>query len=147
MPPPEHPSYEVLIPEAARLAGLGGICCDLADVRNYCMSLHARSGRTIQHDLALRDAIFSAAIVRYARCFVTGTRYGPPSSTLDTAPPHLRVAHDRFIAIRGKHVAHSVNALEHSVVRVEIGEHYTLRKRPRACFKAMAEGSSLQVLM
>ena len=66
----------------------------------------------------------SAAVIRYARCFSTGTREQLPHDLLDGADSELREAHEYFIALRSKHFAHSVNPFEENDVTVQIGDHF-----------------------
>lgn len=66
------------------------------------------------------EAIGSAAVIAYARCFSGGKRYSLPKSTLLKAPSELRDFHGYVLDVRDKHIAHSVNVFEENRLIVDI---------------------------
>jgi hypothetical protein len=66
------------------------------------------------------EAFSAAAVVRYARCFSGGARQHLAHSLLDGAPAEVQGSHRHFIALRSKHVAHSVNELEENYVTITV---------------------------
>ncbi|MEK7234455.1 MAG: hypothetical protein AAB268_11610 [Elusimicrobiota bacterium] len=117
-----YSNYRFPIAEANRLASLTGIEQDLLGVISYCDYLIERSD-IAKLDALVWEAISAAAIVRYARCFTTGVRDALTRELFNT-DNDLAKKHDRFIDLRSKHVAHSVNNLEENEVVVQIGDHY-----------------------
>lgn len=57
-------------------------------------------------------AVDAAALIRYARAFKSGVRERPRDELLDALNAEDRQNHRSFIALRDKHIAHSVNAFE-----------------------------------
>jgi hypothetical protein len=115
-------NFRFPVPEAAGLASLVGIDQDLLGVLDYCKVLDDRQLEDWNH--VEWDAISSAIVVRYARCFAQGVRGRLEGSLLSDAPDELREAHDFFIEMRNKHVAHSVNAFEENEVCLSIGDGF-----------------------
>ncbi|CAD5374042.1 hypothetical protein RA210_U480005 [Rubrivivax sp. A210] len=109
--------YRFNIPEARLLASLHSIRHDLNGTLEYCRRLEI-----MEFDVVLWEALSAAAVVRYARCFSSGSRDQLSHKLLDSAPPTLREAHEYFIAVRSKHVAHSVNDFEENDVTVTLRE-------------------------
>ena len=118
-----YSSYRLPIPEAAHQASLVGIDIDLTGVITYCDHLIEQSNVS-KLNFIVWEAMSSAAVIRYARCFSTGTREQLPHDLLDGADSELREAHEYFIALRSKHFAHSVNPFEENDVTVQIGDHF-----------------------
>lgn len=77
----------------------------------------------VPHEIALSaNALWIAAHVAYARCFIGGARRNVPLdflSTLDGEPVEL---HNYIIDMRNKHVAHSVNAFEQVQIGIVLDE-------------------------
>jgi hypothetical protein len=113
----------IRIPEARRLAGLGSIRADLLGVIDYCNHLPTHNPVEAPHFLVW-EGLSSAAVVRYARCFGLGARDPLPSDILTSAPEDLRKAHEYFLAIRNKHVAHSVNDFEENEVVAQVSTRF-----------------------
>lgn len=118
-----YKNYRFPVPEAKRMASLISIEQDLSGVVEYCDLMDKK--------LAIKDwnsieweAFSAAAVVRYARCFTSGVREPLNEQLLDAADDDLRQAHNYFIALRSKHVAHSVNPFEENDVTVQIATHY-----------------------
>lgn len=134
----ETVEYNVTLPIAARLADLAGIKADLERVAAYCERMVARYsgahlaktpfdivGFTTPIDFDDWEALSTATAVAYGRCFATGVR-GRLNSLVPEMPDQpLRELHDFLIALRNKHVAHSVNAFEENSVGVHISSDYT----------------------
>jgi hypothetical protein len=116
--------YRFPVAEAARLASLSSIEQDLLGVQSYCHLLErlATGGRV---DSIEWEAITSAAVVRYARCFSRGVRSNLSHTLVDAANQQLREDHQYFIDMRNKHVAHSVNAFEENDVVLHVDDEFT----------------------
>ena len=113
-------SYRFNVPEAMLLASLHSIRHDLLGTLEYCA--HLKAMETGNYNPILWEALSSAAVIRYARCFSPGSRQQLDHKLLKTAPEHLRAEHECFIAVRSKHVAHSVNEFEENDVTVTVCE-------------------------
>jgi len=111
--------------EAEELACLGGIRHDLSRVLEYCSVLEALSPAPISKEplqpLLVWEAVSTACVIAYARCFASGFRRSLEHTLLDIAPEHIKKTHTYFIEIRNKHVAHSVNSSEDNAVMLEFG--------------------------
>jgi hypothetical protein len=104
----------LLSDSAVAIEHLSGIMSDLRATIGYCDAYERCF--TDSTDEAIQDALWKAALVTYARCFQTGVRKSErPNLELLEAMGDARKAHDYFIAIRSKYVAHSVNALETNI--------------------------------
>jgi hypothetical protein len=116
-----HNTVELGIPEERRLADLFGISVDLAAVRDYCERIIAHFDDGIP-DFPLTEAIWIAALVRYARCFTTNRAVRSPLGRKDirALPAHLASLHAFAIELRNKHIAHSENPLEMNRVGVVV---------------------------
>ena len=75
---------------------------------------------TEAYDPVIWEALSAAAVVRYARCFNSGKRDRLKHDLFNAAPQHVKEAHEYFIAVRSKHVAHSVNVFEENDVTVTV---------------------------
>lgn len=101
------------LPEAALLADLTGIEQDLELVVEFCRRLEAMPLE--RYDGLLGEALTIAAVIRYGRCFGTGVRTlgsRKLEEVLAGLATELQRRHERFLELRNKHVAHSVNAFE-----------------------------------
>ena len=63
------------------------------------------------------EALWTAALVKYIRCFATGKRFGLDVSVFDGLEG-ARDTHQFFKDMRDKHVVHSVNPFEDASVGV-----------------------------
>ncbi len=123
--PGEEVGYTVDFDEAREAAELHAIIQDLSFVTEVCDRLEDRllaqeadaqeqdEHPTADVDPRIDSSLWIAALTTYGWCFLRGIRYSLPESLFLRTPgmdyTHL---HRYFMNIRGKHVAHSVNALE-----------------------------------
>lgn len=104
-------------PGTTALPELEGCLNDMWAARDFCFRLEAVANSSNQ-DYILMDALETAALVRYCRCFTTGKRLrlgvncGPPLTDQEV------LLHERVSAVRDKHIAHPVNRLETQSVYV-----------------------------
>ena len=107
--------------EAVELSNWHGIQMDLEFVCDACQRLLD----TVEDDSVLRRALFVAALVAYARCFKgnEGVRVGLDENVLEgMGEDNVLGLHRFFIALRDKHIAHSVSPFEQGDVGVaELG--------------------------
>jgi hypothetical protein len=116
---------------SARILGLAGIkedlnlVCDMSLTANGLMGGDPQSVHSMaQGDLLLLQALYSSAVVTYARCFNSGVRtrleeHHVRLATGDQADQAI-VTHRRFLALRDRHVAHSVNSHEEGILGVVV---------------------------
>jgi hypothetical protein len=107
---------EVQMEEARYLADLNGIKVDLQTVIDICqrflnINFMEKPGNELLEILSI------AILVKYSRPFAKGVRrklsiYDVPELTDDE-----KTQHKRFIALRNKHIAHSVNEFEENKVK------------------------------
>lgn len=115
-----YTNYRLPVPEARRLASLESIRHDLNGVIEYCDRLEQLKSQG--SDFTLWEALCAAMVVRYARCFSPGARDWLAHDLLDGASAAQRDLHTYVIAVRSKHVAHSVNGFEETDVTVMVRE-------------------------
>jgi hypothetical protein len=104
---------------AGELGELQGLEQDLEAAKQYCVRLQRELSDPASADWIAVQALSEAAIIRYARCFTTGSRerLTPESLELDA-----REDHDWSYNLRDKHIAHSVNECERWSVTVHVIE-------------------------
>jgi hypothetical protein len=98
---------------AGLLADLGAVTQDMKFVMHCCQRLVAGMADE-QPDGVVMEALFTAAVITYARCFNTGKRSSLSENDLTKLglEGDLRGFHRQVLDMRSKHVAHSVNPFE-----------------------------------
>jgi hypothetical protein len=121
----ELPDYRTVDgPEAEALADAGGELIDLRFVDAALTELLASwaPGSDTGPDTTAARALWVAAVVWYARSFTTGLRTsGIAAGTASALPDPSRAEHNYFVALRDKHMAHSVNVFEQVATAVRLG--------------------------
>lgn len=102
--------------KAKLLADIAGIHEDLKFTVQICERLY-KLDATEEKDVLLKEALWAAALISYARCFAEGKRYGLSEDTLQAAGDKAFEIHRHFVNLRNKHIAHSVNPFE----QIEVG--------------------------
>lgn len=107
--------------EAQLLADLTGVQNDIEATEDICdlllKALEIGRGSVNSENFVTVEALSSAALVRYARSFATGVRSKKiAEAILKSLSPELSEEHRFFLAMRNKHIAHSVNAFEENQV-------------------------------
>lgn len=93
---------------------------DLNWVREVC-ALLLRQIADARANITQLEALQSAAIIRYGRCYSgVRTAFVLDQSFLDQLPERLRQVHERAKALRDKHYAHSVNDWELNIPVAQI---------------------------
>lgn len=110
------PIAELKSTKAKELADRAAIFQDLT----FCVACCDRTIENLraenQKDAVLIRALWTAALVAYARCFTSGVRYGLTSDLFDHFDGEPRETHEYYIDLRNKHIAHSVNPFEQIVI-------------------------------
>lgn len=118
MPPQDAPVVRCESEFAALLADLVSIRSDLLQTEQLCERLlDFLRTRSPNQDPLIVDALWGAALVRYARCFTTGKRVRLDPAILSHLPGDPIGTHNYYKNQRDKLIAHSVNAFE----EVQIG--------------------------
>jgi hypothetical protein len=130
----EFTEYLFRVPAAARLASLVGLQSDMQMVVRYCERMIERYagkhlaktpfdivGFTTHVDFVDWEALSTAASVAYSRCFLSGVRQ---ALNADELGPSFRLLHDFVLALRNKHIAHSVNSFEQNCVTVHVSSRF-----------------------
>ena len=110
-----HTYVNIDLKEAAYLADLTGIESDLRSTIELCNKLLDISDISDQN-IHLIDALSTIISVRYSRSFVSGVRKKLNIRNIESITEKLLKEHARILAIRNKHIAHSVNAFEENQV-------------------------------
>lgn len=114
--PVENQVAKVDFEEARVLADLGAIVQDLGAVMQTCSRLKELL-RDESKDHILIEALWTSALIRYARCFAESKRFGLSESVFDDLQGDPLGAHQFYMDLRNKHIAHSVNPFE----QMEVG--------------------------
>ena len=105
------------IPEAQTFGDLAGIIRDLGTVIQFCdLLVSAYDASPPQYELV--DALSTAAVIRYCRCFGSGVRAKLAAESIEALAPFYSQLHSYFFELRQKHLAHSVNEFEANHVAV-----------------------------
>ena len=103
---------------AARLGDLSLVLLDLRSVIELCRRLGSELAKpAAERDNLTIEALWTAALVKYVRCFTSGKRTELDASVFEDING-ARDTHQYFKNMRDKHVAHSVNPFEGVGVRV-----------------------------
>jgi hypothetical protein len=114
-PKDEMPTVELESDSAKALADLGSILRDLEFVISCCDRLLPMLEQE-ERDVVTIEALWTAALVAYARCFASGKRFGLDEDSFVGLEGDVVAFHRLLLSLRNKHIAHSVNPFE--VVRV-----------------------------
>ena len=98
-------------PVPTSIPDLHGWIADIDSAREFAERLTEECEKQEPEPLLL-DALTTAAIVRYCRCFTTGVRSKLHIDKLPSATPVEIEVHERICAIRNWHIAHAVNQQE-----------------------------------
>ena len=130
--------------KARRLTDMAGVEHDMRWTAGACAQLSRRQTRH-NIDMQALEAIHDAALIRYARCFKQGRRdaFQIPTSWIAEMPERLRETHAQALALRDKHIAHSVNDWE---VNVPVAQLVTNKDTGETTVRAI-HVTKLRVLM
>ena len=97
------------------MADLQGIKSDLEAAINFCNLLHIY--RAEKQDLKLVEPLSIAILIKYSRPFAKGVRKKLSiNCVLGLTNDELK-EHNNFLALRNKHIAHSINEFEENEVK------------------------------
>jgi hypothetical protein len=121
------PPAQLVSEKAAQLGDLSLVLQDLRSVIDLCARLANELVKVEpDRDGLLIEALWTAALVKYVRCFTSGKRFGLDVSVFDGCSG-ANETHQYYKDMRDKHVAHSVNPFEGVAVGVllegELGQH------------------------
>jgi len=122
--PPEHAltwAREINGTGGAGLADLAGYKHDLDTVDDACRRILSLLQRP-PVDEPLVDLIWTAAVLNYARYHSRGARQPLAKDLLNALSPAAKATHERLIAVRDKHIAHSVNSMETNLAMLELSD-------------------------
>ena len=109
------PIAELKSTKAKELADRAAIYQDLTFCVACCQRAIDNLGAETP-DPVLTRALWTAALVSYARCFASGVRYGLTSDLFGHFEGEPREVHEYYLELRNKHIAHSVNPFEQIVI-------------------------------
>jgi len=112
----ENPIAKVEYEEVKKLADLGAIIQDLGFTMKTCSRLKKLLEEKSQDSLLI-ESMWTAALIRYTRCFASGKRFGLSESIFNGLKGEPHKVHKMYIDLRNKHIAHSVNPFE----QMEVG--------------------------
>ena len=112
----ELPIARVETHEARLLADLAAIVQELGSILKICSRLK-ETLHDSKEDSILIECLWTTALIKYARCFASGKRFGLDESLFSGLAGDPIGVHRNYIAMRNKHIAHSVNLFE----QMEVG--------------------------
>ena len=115
-------TYEMQTPAARHAAERLATQLDLGFVRDACELLSDLPPQVEVRETLAR-ALWSSAVVAYARCFNGGMRRGLTEKDVGSVPRGDEAVefHRKILALRSKHIAHSVNPSEFIKIGVMVG--------------------------
>ena len=114
--PKELPIAKVDFPDAQKLADLAATIQDLRAIMQTCSRLKGLLDENSK-DSILIESLWVSALIKYARCFASGKRFGLSKDIYQKLQGEPIKAHQFYIDLRNKHIAHSVNPFE----QMEVG--------------------------
>jgi hypothetical protein len=112
-------------PQAEQWADMYSIARDLDSAIQVC-------GRLIEllpsNDQILIESLWTSALIKYARCFSEGKRFGLPIDVFDGLEGDPKGTHQYYIDMRNKHLAHSVNPFEQVKIGLVLSDPKVARK-------------------
>jgi len=102
--------------EAQKLADLFAIIQDFRTIMQICSRLKNLLDENSK-DHILIESLWISALIKYARCFAAGKRFGLSKDIYQKFQGEPLKAHQFYIDLRNKHIAHSVNPFE----QMEVG--------------------------
>ncbi len=114
--PKELPIAKANSSEAQKLADLAAIIQDFRTIMQTCSRLKNLLDENSK-DHILIESLWVSALIKYARCFATGKRFGLSKNIYQNIQGEPLKAHQFYIDLRNKHIAHSVNPFE----QMEVG--------------------------
>jgi hypothetical protein len=119
---PENSSQRRMdLSDGQLFSDLFGIKRDLELVMEFCRRL-SDAYDAVPTDYHLIDALSTASVVRYCRCFEVGVRAKIARESITAIDPRFVEFHDYLFALRQKHLSHSVNEFEENCVTVAVSE-------------------------
>ncbi len=118
--------------ETKYLADLNGMITDLQSTIEFCKELQ-KIYETGTHGITQNDVMFTAILVRYCRSFVSGVRQSIKLDNVKNLSPDEIKAHNFYMELRNKHIAHSVNDLEENKVVA-----YYIKENPEKGFLSIS---------
>jgi hypothetical protein len=107
---------EVQMEEARYLSDLIGIHIDLKTAIDFCNFLLDIYRKELP-DFKLVEPLSIAILIKYSRPFVTGVRNKLSINAVSELNNDELKQHSKYIALRNKHIAHSVNKFEENKVK------------------------------
>ena len=114
--------------EALKLADVYSILQELKSVMETCTRLRQLL-KAEQKDWLLIESLWTAALIRYSRCFASGKRHGLSEDIYKDLPGDAVGVHRLYENLRNKHIAHSVNPFEQVKVGLILSSENSQEKK------------------
>ena len=126
--------YTYTSPAADRAAELSAIVGDLEEAQHALDLLLEPTDSVTEPEAVTQHALWTYAVVQYARVFVNGKRRNarPFLAPLAEEWPEYLDTHEHVMGLRDKHIAHPVSLLERAGTVIEFEEHKSGKVRFRA---------------
>lgn len=120
-------SVEVDYSEAKEWADIISLTNDIDSTIQICDRLIHHLAATSE-DRIIIESLWTTALIKYARCFTSGKRFGLSHALFDGLNGDPHGAHEYFINMRSKHIAHSVNPFEQVKTGLVLSDPETEKK-------------------
>jgi hypothetical protein len=114
--------------EALKLADIYSILQELKSVMETCTRLRQLL-EAEQKDWLLIESLWTAALIRYSRCYASGKRHGLSEDIYKDLPGDAIGVHRLYENLRDKHIAHSVNPFEQVKVGLILSSENSQEKK------------------
>jgi hypothetical protein len=114
--------------EALKLADVYSILQELKSVMETCTRLRQLL-KAEQIDWLLIESLWTAALIRYSRCYASGKRHGLSEDIYKDLPGDAIGVHRLYENLRNKHIAHSVNPFEQVKVGLILSSENSQEKK------------------
>lgn len=114
--------------EALKLADVYSILQELKSVMETCTRLRQLL-KAEQKDWLLIESLWTAALIRYSRCYASGKRHGLSEDIYKDLPGDAVGVHRLYENLRNKHIAHSVNPFEQVKVGLILSSENSQEKK------------------
>lgn len=118
---------EVNFPKARKWADIVSLTFDIDSAIRICERL-IRELEINKNDRVIIESLWTTALIKYARCFSSGKRFGLTIELFNGLKGDPVGTHNYYIEMRNKHLAHSVNPFEQVKIALILADPKLERK-------------------
>jgi hypothetical protein len=114
--------------DARKYGDIASIIQDLNAVQETCSQLIALLKENSKNHVLIEN-LWTAALIRYARCFASGKRFGLSEASFSGLEGEPVKVHRQFRNLRDKHIAHAVSMAEQIKVGLVLSPSDSVEKK------------------